>query len=99
MIERQSQCHDAGDVDCPGGWSVLADVHTGNGPHPRTDPGRQLPRHGPQPAHFHRGIRAQPEPLAEANQTALSSAQYANNNLRNAEVIEAMGMLPSISKH
>ncbi|WPN49561.1 MULTISPECIES: type I secretion system permease/ATPase [unclassified Pseudomonas] len=42
--------------------------------------------------------KATQKPLAEANQAALSSAQYANNNLRNAEVIEAMGMLPSISK-
>jgi ATP-binding cassette subfamily C exporter for protease/lipase len=40
--------------------------------------------------------KATQKPLAEANQAALSSAQYANN-LRNAEVIEAMGMLPSIS--
>jgi len=42
--------------------------------------------------------KATQKPLAEANQAALSSANYANNNLRNAEVIEAMGMLPSISK-
>ncbi|MBI3905347.1 MAG: ATP-binding cassette domain-containing protein [Pseudomonas fluorescens] len=42
--------------------------------------------------------KATHKPLAEANQAALSSALYANNNLRNAEVIEAMGMLPSISK-
>jgi ABC-type protease/lipase transport system fused ATPase/permease subunit len=42
--------------------------------------------------------KATQKPLAEANQAAMSSAQYANNNLRNAEVIEAMGMLPSISK-
>ncbi|CAI8893496.1 hypothetical protein EMIT0P43_30441 [Pseudomonas jessenii] len=41
--------------------------------------------------------KATQKPLAEANQAALSSSQYANN-LRNAEVIEAMGMLPSISK-
>ncbi|MCQ4347826.1 type I secretion system permease/ATPase [Pseudomonas stutzeri] len=36
------------------------------------------------------------KPLAEANQVALVSAASANNNLRNAEVIEAMGMLPAI---
>ncbi|MNO52649.1 Type I secretion system ATP-binding protein PrsD [compost metagenome] len=37
------------------------------------------------------------KPLAEANQAAQESGIYANNNLRNAEVIEAMGMLPAIS--
>ncbi|WP_422404001.1 type I secretion system permease/ATPase [Pseudomonas sp. GZD-209] len=42
--------------------------------------------------------KATHQPLAEANQAALSSANYANNNLRNAEVIEAMGMLPAISQ-
>jgi len=42
--------------------------------------------------------KATQKPLAEANQAALACATYANNNLRNAEVIEAMGMLPSISK-
>ncbi|WP_306579587.1 type I secretion system permease/ATPase [Pseudomonas sp.] len=42
--------------------------------------------------------KATQKPLAEANQAAMSSASYANNNLRNAEVIEAMGMLPSIGK-
>ncbi|WP_144172197.1 type I secretion system permease/ATPase [Pseudomonas sp. Kh13] len=42
--------------------------------------------------------KATQKPLAEANQAALSSACYANNNLRNAEVIEAMGMLPAIGK-
>ncbi len=36
------------------------------------------------------------QPLAEANQAAMASASFANNNLRNAEVIQAMGMLPSI---
>jgi ATP-binding cassette subfamily C exporter for protease/lipase len=35
-------------------------------------------------------------PLAEANQAAQASGSFANNNLRNAEVIEAMGMLPAI---
>jgi len=42
--------------------------------------------------------KATQKPLAEANQASMSSASYANNNLRNAEVIEAMGMLPSIGK-
>ncbi|UTW08488.1 type I secretion system permease/ATPase [Pseudomonas benzenivorans] len=36
------------------------------------------------------------KPLAEANQASVASGTYANNNLRNAEVIEAMGMLPAI---
>ena len=36
------------------------------------------------------------KPLAEANQASLASGSFANNNLRNAEVIEAMGMLPAI---
>lgn len=36
------------------------------------------------------------KPLAEANQASLTSGNFANNNLRNAEVIEAMGMLPAI---
>jgi ATP-binding cassette subfamily C exporter for protease/lipase len=35
-------------------------------------------------------------PLMEANQAAMSSGAFANNNLRNTEVIEAMGMLPAI---
>ncbi|QCI12536.1 type I secretion system permease/ATPase [Pseudomonas putida] len=42
--------------------------------------------------------KATQKPLAQANQAALASASYANNNLRNAEVIEAMGMLPAISQ-
>ncbi|WP_375740324.1 type I secretion system permease/ATPase [Pseudomonas boanensis] len=37
-------------------------------------------------------------PLAEANQASMASGSFANNNLRNTEVIEAMGMLPSIRK-
>ena len=37
-------------------------------------------------------------PLAEANQASMASSAYANNNLRNTEVIEAMGMLPAIRK-
>lgn len=36
------------------------------------------------------------KPLAEANQAAIAASTYANNNLRNAEVIEAMGMLPAL---
>ncbi|MDH4562282.1 type I secretion system permease/ATPase [Pseudomonas sp. BN411] len=35
-------------------------------------------------------------PLMEANQAAMASSSFANNNLRNTEVIEAMGMLPAI---
>jgi ATP-binding cassette subfamily C exporter for protease/lipase len=36
------------------------------------------------------------KPLAEATTHAMAAGQYANNNLRNAEVIEAMGMLGNI---
>ncbi|MCC8997082.1 MAG: type I secretion system permease/ATPase [Nitrosomonas sp.] len=36
------------------------------------------------------------KPLAEANTMAIASSNIASNNLRNAEVIEAMGMLPNI---
>lgn len=36
------------------------------------------------------------KPLAEANSLAVASSALANNNLRNAEVIEAMGMLPNL---
>ncbi len=36
------------------------------------------------------------KPLAEANTHAVAAGQYANNNLRNAEVIEAMGMLGNL---
>lgn len=36
------------------------------------------------------------KPLAEAMTYAMGAGQYANNNLRNAEVIEAMGMLANI---
>jgi ATP-binding cassette subfamily C exporter for protease/lipase len=36
------------------------------------------------------------KPLAEANTTAIRSSNMATNNLRNAEVIEAMGMLPNL---
>ena len=38
------------------------------------------------------------KPLAEANTTAIRSSNMATNNLRNAEVIEAMGMLPNLRK-
>jgi ABC-type protease/lipase transport system fused ATPase/permease subunit len=37
-----------------------------------------------------------PRPLAEANTMAIVSGQLATNNLRNAEVIESMGMLPNL---
>ncbi|MBS1170075.1 MAG: type secretion system ATPase [Burkholderiaceae bacterium] len=36
------------------------------------------------------------KPLDEANAMAVISSNLANNNLRNAEVIEAMGMLPNL---
>jgi len=36
------------------------------------------------------------KPLAEANQASIAAASFANNHLRNAEVIEAMGMLPGL---
>lgn len=36
------------------------------------------------------------KPLAEATQVAVSANNYATNNLRNAEVIEAMGMLDNL---
>ena len=36
------------------------------------------------------------KPLAEANQASIGAAAFANNHLRNAEVIEAMGMLPGL---
>ncbi len=36
------------------------------------------------------------KPLAEANTMAIASSNLATNNLRNAEVIEAMGMLPNL---
>lgn len=36
------------------------------------------------------------EPLKEANTMAISSSTMATNNLRNAEVIESMGMLPNL---
>ncbi|WGG51386.1 type I secretion system permease/ATPase [Rugamonas sp. DEMB1] len=36
------------------------------------------------------------KPLAEANSMAIAAGTLATNNLRNAEVIESMGMLPSL---
>jgi ATP-binding cassette subfamily C exporter for protease/lipase len=36
------------------------------------------------------------KPLTEANTMAIASSNLATNNLRNAEVIEAMGMLPNL---
>jgi ATP-binding cassette subfamily C exporter for protease/lipase len=36
------------------------------------------------------------KPLAEANTMAIASSNLATNNLRNAEVIESMGMLPNL---
>lgn len=40
--------------------------------------------------------RVSKAPLAEANSMAVASSTLATNNLRNAEVIEAMGMLPNL---
>jgi ATP-binding cassette subfamily C exporter for protease/lipase len=37
------------------------------------------------------------QPLKEANDMAIASSTAATNNLRNAEVIEAMGMLPNLT--
>jgi len=41
--------------------------------------------------------RTQP-PLAKANQLASASRSYANNSLRNAEVMESMGMLDGVER-
>lgn len=38
------------------------------------------------------------KPLAEANTAAMKSTNFAQNNLANAEVIEAMGMLPALRR-
>lgn len=38
------------------------------------------------------------KPLSEANTLAIQSSTMATNNLRNAEVIESMGMLPNLMK-
>jgi ATP-binding cassette subfamily C exporter for protease/lipase len=40
--------------------------------------------------------RVTKKPLGEANTMAISASTQATNNLRNAEVIESMGMLPSL---
>ena len=40
--------------------------------------------------------RVSHKPLAEANSMAIASGTLATNNLRNAEVIESMGMLPNL---
>ncbi|MYN39735.1 type I secretion system permease/ATPase [Duganella sp. FT109W] len=40
--------------------------------------------------------RVSHKPLAEANTMAIASGNLATNNLRNAEVIESMGMLPNL---
>ena len=40
--------------------------------------------------------RATQKPLAEANAAGIQAGNFAGNNLKNAEVIEAMGMLPAI---
>ena len=42
--------------------------------------------------------RLSKKPLSEANTAAMASNQYVNSNLRNAEVIEAMGMLPNLMR-
>lgn len=36
------------------------------------------------------------KPLADANRASIAAGNFANNHLRNAEVIEAMGMLPGL---
>jgi ATP-binding cassette subfamily C exporter for protease/lipase len=36
------------------------------------------------------------KPLVEANRAAIAAGTFANNHLRNAEVIESMGMLPGL---
>ena len=40
--------------------------------------------------------RVSKKPLSEANSMAISASNLATNNLRNAEVIESMGMLPNL---
>jgi len=40
--------------------------------------------------------RVTKQPLTEANKLAIASSTMATNNLRNAEVIESMGMLPNL---
>src|SRR5690606_34888989 len=36
------------------------------------------------------------KPLAEANRASIAAGQFSNDHLRNAEVIESMGMLPGL---
>jgi ATP-binding cassette subfamily C exporter for protease/lipase len=40
--------------------------------------------------------KATQKPLAEANTAGMQANSFASNNLKNAEVIEAMGMLPAV---
>jgi ATP-binding cassette, subfamily C, bacterial exporter for protease/lipase len=42
--------------------------------------------------------KATKKPLSEANSMAVTASNLATNNLRNAEVIEAMGMLPNFTR-
>ncbi|HEU4852812.1 MAG TPA: type I secretion system permease/ATPase [Telluria sp.] len=42
--------------------------------------------------------RVTKKPLSEANSMAIASSTLATNNLRNAEVIESMGMLPNLQR-
>lgn len=42
--------------------------------------------------------RVTKKPLGEANSMAIASSTLATNNLRNAEVIESMGMLPNLMR-
>lgn len=42
--------------------------------------------------------RVSRQPLAEANTMAIAAGALASNNLRNAEVIESMGMLPNLRR-
>jgi len=42
--------------------------------------------------------RSTQKPLAEANRSAIAAQRYADGSLRNAEIIEAMGMLPHIHR-
>ena len=42
--------------------------------------------------------RSTQAPLAAANRSAVAAQQYADGSLRNAEIIEAMGMLPHIHR-
>jgi len=42
--------------------------------------------------------RSTQKPLAEANRSSIAAQRYADGSLRNAEIIEAMGMLPHIHR-